>query len=84
MTRHLKAIYEGGFFRPLEPVEIAEHQEVSQDQLRGPGVSRFWMPHSPRKRLDERSADDVWQFYCELSAFVTSLNNSLEDSSWQQ
>ena len=29
MTRHLKAIYEGGVFRPLEPVEIAEHQEVS-------------------------------------------------------
>ena len=29
MTRHLKAIYEDGVFRPLEPVEIAEHQEVS-------------------------------------------------------
>jgi predicted DNA-binding antitoxin AbrB/MazE fold protein len=29
MTRHMKAIYEGGVFRPLEPVEIAEHQEVS-------------------------------------------------------
>jgi predicted DNA-binding antitoxin AbrB/MazE fold protein len=29
MTRHLKAIYEGGVFRPLESVEIAEHQEVS-------------------------------------------------------
>jgi predicted DNA-binding antitoxin AbrB/MazE fold protein len=29
MTRHLKAIYEGGVFRPLEPVAFAEHQEVS-------------------------------------------------------
>ncbi|MBV5272627.1 MAG: antitoxin family protein [Lamprocystis purpurea] len=29
MTRHQKAIDEGGVFRPLEPVEIAEHQEVS-------------------------------------------------------
>lgn len=29
MTRHLKAIYEGGVVRPLEPVEIAEHQQVS-------------------------------------------------------
>jgi predicted DNA-binding antitoxin AbrB/MazE fold protein len=29
MTRHLKAIDEGGVFRPLEPVEIAEPQEVS-------------------------------------------------------
>jgi predicted DNA-binding antitoxin AbrB/MazE fold protein len=29
MTRHLKAIYDGGVVRPLEPVEIAEHQQVS-------------------------------------------------------
>ena len=28
MTRHLKAIYEGGVFRPLEPVHIAEHQAL--------------------------------------------------------
>lgn len=35
-------------------------------------------------RLNERSADNVWQLYTELSAFVTSFNNLLEDSSWQQ
>jgi hypothetical protein len=29
MTLYLRAIYEGGVFRPLEPIEIAEHQEVS-------------------------------------------------------
>ena len=29
MTRHLKAFYEGGVFRPLEPVQIAELSEVS-------------------------------------------------------
>jgi predicted DNA-binding antitoxin AbrB/MazE fold protein len=29
MTRYLKAIYEGGVFRPLEPVEVAENREVS-------------------------------------------------------
>ena len=29
MTRHLKAIDAGGVCRPLAPVEIAEHQEVS-------------------------------------------------------
>lgn len=28
MTGHLKAIYEGGVFRPLEPVQIAEHSSV--------------------------------------------------------
>jgi predicted DNA-binding antitoxin AbrB/MazE fold protein len=29
MTHDLKAIDEDGVFRPLEPVQIAEHQEVS-------------------------------------------------------
>jgi predicted DNA-binding antitoxin AbrB/MazE fold protein len=29
MTQHLKAIYEDGVFRPLEPVRLAEHQEVT-------------------------------------------------------
>ncbi|MBV5272630.1 MAG: hypothetical protein JZU52_02960 [Lamprocystis purpurea] len=29
MTRHLKAIDYGSVFRPLAPVQIAEHQEVS-------------------------------------------------------
>jgi predicted DNA-binding antitoxin AbrB/MazE fold protein len=29
MTHYLKAIYEDGVFRPLEPIKIAEHSEVS-------------------------------------------------------
>ena len=28
MTKQLRAIYENGVFRPLEPVALAEHQEV--------------------------------------------------------
>lgn len=28
MTRTLAAIYEGGLFRPLEPLELAEHTKV--------------------------------------------------------
>jgi len=28
MTQRLRAIYEDGVFRPLEPVELAEHQAV--------------------------------------------------------
>jgi predicted DNA-binding antitoxin AbrB/MazE fold protein len=28
MTQHLKAVYEHGVFRPLEPVRLEEHQEV--------------------------------------------------------
>ncbi len=29
MSQHLKAVYEHGVFRPLEPVQLREHQEVT-------------------------------------------------------
>lgn len=29
MSQHVKAIYEDGVFRPLEPVRLEEHQEVT-------------------------------------------------------
>jgi predicted DNA-binding antitoxin AbrB/MazE fold protein len=29
MPQHLRAIYEDGVFRPLEPVRLAEHQEIT-------------------------------------------------------
>ncbi len=29
MSQHLKAVYEHGVFRPLEPVRLREHQEVN-------------------------------------------------------
>ena len=29
VSQHLKAVYEGGVFRPLEPVRLQEHQEVT-------------------------------------------------------
>ncbi|MDZ7621768.1 MAG: antitoxin family protein [Candidatus Competibacteraceae bacterium] len=29
MNKSLKAVYENGVFRPLEPVELVEHQEVT-------------------------------------------------------
>ena len=29
MTQHLKAVYEDGVFRPLEPVQLKEYQEVT-------------------------------------------------------
>lgn len=53
MTQHLKAIYEGGVFRPLEPVQLAEHQEVNllletPDETR-PGADR-----------------PIWEFAAEL------------------
>jgi predicted DNA-binding antitoxin AbrB/MazE fold protein len=29
VSQHLKAVYEDGVFRPLEPVRLPEHQEVT-------------------------------------------------------
>lgn len=29
MSKSLKAVYENGIFRPLEPVDLMEHQEVT-------------------------------------------------------
>lgn len=29
MSQHLKAVYEHGVFRPLEPVRLNEHQQVT-------------------------------------------------------
>jgi predicted DNA-binding antitoxin AbrB/MazE fold protein len=29
MSQYLKAVYENGVFRPLEPVRLREHQEVT-------------------------------------------------------
>jgi predicted DNA-binding antitoxin AbrB/MazE fold protein len=29
VSQHLKAVYEDGVFRPLEPVQLPEHQEVT-------------------------------------------------------
>jgi predicted DNA-binding antitoxin AbrB/MazE fold protein len=29
MSQHLKAVYEHGVFRPLQPVQLKEHQEVT-------------------------------------------------------
>jgi predicted DNA-binding antitoxin AbrB/MazE fold protein len=29
MSQHLKAVYERGVFRPLEPAQLREHQKVT-------------------------------------------------------
>ncbi len=67
----------------LDP-KLRAKARALQGQLRGSGVWRFPMLQGRRTGLHERSADDIWQLYCELSAFDTQLNNFLEDSSWQQ
>jgi len=55
MTRHLKAIYEGGVFRPLESVEIAEHQEVSL------------LVETPEEEQAEAETDmPIWEYAAQL------------------
>jgi len=55
MTRHLKAIYEGGVFRPLEPVEIAVHQEVSL------------LVETPEEEPSDASAETpIWEYAAQL------------------
>ena len=55
MTQQLKAIYEGGVFRPLEPVQFAEHQEVTL-LLETPDEAQ------PRADTDK----PIWEFAAEL------------------
>jgi len=59
MTRHLKAIYEGGVFRPLEPVQIAEHQAVSL---------LVEVPHEqpPDTDSDLPNCLPIWEFAAQL------------------
>jgi hypothetical protein len=64
----------------LDP-RLREKARALQGQL---CIKRIFRLRCHRPKLNELAADDVWQLYCELSAFVTSLNNLLEDSSWQQ
>jgi predicted DNA-binding antitoxin AbrB/MazE fold protein len=55
MTHYLKAIYEDGVFRPLEPVQIAEHQEVSL------------LVETPDEPRDEADTDlPIWEFAAQL------------------
>ncbi len=55
MTQHLRAIYEGGVFRPLEPVQFAEHQEV---------ILLLETPGEPQPHAD--TDKPIWEFAAEL------------------
>jgi hypothetical protein len=55
MTHYLKAFYEDGVFRPLGPVQIAEHPAV---------LSLVETPDEPR---DEADTDlPIWEFAAQL------------------
>lgn len=56
MTQHLRAIYEDGVFRPLEPVCLKEHQEV-------------WLVLETNGSLHENEAAPlpIWEFAAELA-----------------
>jgi predicted DNA-binding antitoxin AbrB/MazE fold protein len=59
MTQHLRAIYEDGVFRPLEPVFLKDHQEVTlvleiTESLQG----------------NEAASLSIWEFAAELARDV--------------
>ncbi len=59
MNQHLRAIYEDGVFRPLEPVCLKEHQEVTlvletTESLHGNGSSSL----------------PIWEFAAQLAREV--------------
>ena len=55
MTRQLKAVYEDGVFRPLDPVRLKEHQEVTL-VLEGP-------EESARRTAEEKP---IWEVAADL------------------
>lgn len=56
MAKHLEAVYEHGVLRPLEPLQLAEHQRVrlTVDERLAPLT---WQPLEP---MNERRAEMNW------------------------
>ena len=64
MTVAIKAIYEGGKLRPLEPLELAEHSVVQISLETGPDDAerREWLDQGQRSLMNvwDNEADDVY------------------------
>lgn len=59
MSQHLRAIYEGGVFRPLEPVRLKEHQEVI-----------LVLETTEALHENEVASPPIWEFAAELARNV--------------
>ncbi|WP_416274724.1 antitoxin family protein [Lamprobacter sp.] len=59
MHQHLRAIYEDGVFRPLEPVHIEEHQEVT-----------LVLETTDSRQGNEAASLPIWEFAAELARDV--------------
>lgn len=59
MNQQLRAIYEDGVFRPLEPVRIKEHQEVT-----------LVLETSESLHGNEAATLPIWEFAAELARAV--------------
>jgi predicted DNA-binding antitoxin AbrB/MazE fold protein len=58
MTRTLKAVYENGVFRPLEPVPFQERQQLTLTVTDAPGGEEEWLD-AEFHRYCESQADDA-------------------------
>jgi predicted DNA-binding antitoxin AbrB/MazE fold protein len=54
MSQHLKAVYEHGVFRPLQPVRLEEHQEVTLV---------LETPDAEARTVEEKP---IWEFAADL------------------
>jgi hypothetical protein len=59
MNQHLRAIYEGGVFRPLEPVDLKERQEVT-----------LVLEISESLHANEAAPLPIWEFAAQLAREV--------------
>ena len=64
MTVAIRAIYEGGKLRPLEPLELAENSvvQISLETGQDDAERREWLDQSQRSLMGvwDNSADDVY------------------------
>jgi predicted DNA-binding antitoxin AbrB/MazE fold protein len=64
MTVAIRAIYEGGKFRPLEPLDLAENSvvQISLETAQDDAERREWLDQSKRSLTGvwDNEADDVY------------------------
>jgi predicted DNA-binding antitoxin AbrB/MazE fold protein len=56
MNTHLEAIFEGGVFRPLQPVDLPEHQRVTLT---------IGMPSAAADEANFPLSPEQWQAFCD-------------------
>jgi predicted DNA-binding antitoxin AbrB/MazE fold protein len=59
MTRSLQAIFENGVLRPLEPLPLKEHQQVTLTLSDQEGANGNWLDTAFLESLEQEADDSV-------------------------